>query len=154
MLKHDVGSAKRDFYSPKEVCEEMGLKHNLVVTPKPPAAVDCMAREVLITEFCQKIAKDRMGLLRGKVDPYSEKVVCEYGRSLSLIYRCSPGYQEYCTSAKKGCERLGDVFAVGLNLDHSSILPDGPDQRLQCYFSASKTAPTEQKIIPPLNLEE
>lgn len=157
MLKHDVGSAKRDFYPPKEVCEVMGLKHNLVVTLKPPASVDCMSREVLITDFCQKVEKEHpgTGLLRGKVDPYSEKVVCEYGQSLSLVFRCSPGRQDYCSSAKKGCQRLQDVFAVSLSLEHSSILPDGADQRLQCYFSSSKTASSsEQKIIPPLNLDE
>ena len=154
MLKHDVGSANRDFYELKKVCEVMGLKHNLVVSPMPPTVVDCMGREVLVTDFCLKISSSKTGLLRGKIDPYSNKVVCEYGQSLLLVFRCSPGSQSYCVSASKGCERLKNVFAVEHELVHSSILPDGADQKLQCYFSASKTEPSSSEIIPALDLEQ
>lgn len=131
----------------------MGLKHNLVVTPKPPATMDCMGREVLISDFCQKITREKVGLLRGKVDPFSKKVVCEYAQSLSLSFRCSPGRQEYCASASKGCAKLKSVFAIDLQVDHSSILPDGADQRLNCYFSHSKKSQAVQKILPTLDLD-
>jgi len=153
VLKHDVGSAKRDFHELKKVCEVMGLKHNLVVSAKPPSIVDCMAREVFVTDFCLKTSKGKTGLLRGKVDPYSNKVVCEYGQSLSLVFGCSPGKQSYCDSAIKGCERLKNIFAVEHELTHSSILPDVADRKLQCYFSASNNGPTSSEIIPALNLE-
>lgn len=142
---------KRDFYSPKDVCETMGHKHSLLVSAKPPASVDCMGRVVLLNDFCAKIEKAGLALLRGRLDPLTNQVVCEYGDGLVFSMRCHSGNSRFCESAQQGCEGIQNVFAKGLNISHAALLPDGGDHRLNCYFGHTSLNFDVQKILPPLS---
>lgn len=154
MIKHDVGAPQRDFYEAKEVCEVMGAKHTLLASPKPPATIDCMGRDVLVSDFCEKVTKEKVGLLRGRLDPFSDKVVCEYGQTVNVTYRCTEKSQSLCENSKRGCLKLRGVFARTLGLSHSSLLPDGADHRLNCYFSMNETENDAQILSSPFEAAE
>lgn len=129
----------------------MGHKHSLFITSKPPASLDCMGRSVVLTDFCDKIKKEGLSLLRGRLDPLTNQVVCEYGDGLVFSMRCHSGNSKYCESAQLGCAGIQDVFAKGLKVSHSALLPDGGDHRLNCYFTHSYQEQDVQKILPPLS---
>lgn len=151
ILSHEVTGLRRDFYAPKDVCETMGHKHSLIVTARPPAELDCMGRMVQLTDFCQKIEKSGLSLLRGRLDPLTDQVICEYGDGLVFSMRCHSGNSKYCEDAQSGCKGIQDVFAKGLRVSHAALLPDGGDHRLNCYFSHAYLNDEVQKIIPPLS---
>ncbi len=130
----------------------MGKKHSLLVSPKPPAHLDCMGEVVSLSEFCQKVhINKRFPLMRGVIDPVSNQVACESGEALTLSLRCHEGNDRYCKGAEAGCTELKSIFAFGLDLTHSSMLIDRGDQLLNCYFSKKSETDESLMILPLLD---
>lgn len=133
VLKNDVGVQKRKSFSIKEACEKSGLKDNLLVDVINSTTLDCMGRELSIRSFCQKVDGGGWQLLRGFASKSKSQVYCEYGETVSLSLSCDEEHYNYCQNPKKGCDELREVFAMTLNLMHSSLT--GRPKNLNCYYS-------------------
>lgn len=133
VLKNDVGVLKRKSFSLKQACEKSGLKDNLLVDAINSTTLDCMGRELSVRKFCQNIESDGWQLLRGFVSESKSQVYCEYGETVSLTLSCDKEHYQYCQNAKKGCDELREVFAMTLNLMHSSLT--GRPKNLNCHYS-------------------
>jgi hypothetical protein len=143
---------RRDFHAPKTACEQMGHHHSLIVTLRPPAAIDCMGSEILASDFCEKVHRtDRPALLRGLIDPVSEQVVCESGVALTLMLNCvGQTARRFCDDPKAGCEELKSIYGRGLDLNHFSVTGLGEASRLQCYFTRKTPKADELDLLEPL----
>ncbi len=135
VLKNEVGVQKRKSFSLKEACEKSGLRDNLLVEVVNSSTIDCMGREVSIRSFCQKVDSDGWQLLRGFASKSKSQIYCEYGETVSLSLSCDEDHYQYCQNAQKGCDELREVFAMTLNLMHSSLT--GRPKNLNCYYSIS-----------------
>lgn len=133
VIKNEVGVQKRKSFSLKEACEKSGLKDNLLVDVINSSTLDCMGRELSIRTFCQKIDGAGWQLLRGFASKSKSQVYCEYGETVSLSLSCDEEHYKFCQNAKKGCDELREVFAMTLNLMHSSLT--GTPKNLNCYYS-------------------
>lgn len=132
VIKNEVGGLKRKAFTLKEACIKAGFKDNLLVEASNSVTIDCMGRELNINDFCTKLNVDP-NLLRGFVSKSKSQVYCEYGTSVSLTLSCDKDHFSYCQNAKKGCEKLGQNFAIRLSLMHSSLT--GVPKNINCHFS-------------------
>ncbi len=135
VLKNEVGVQKRKSFGLKAACEQFGFKDNLLVDVINPTTIDCMGRELSIRSFCQKVDGGGWQLLRGFASKSKSQIYCEYGETVSLSLSCDEDHFQYCQNAHKGCDELREVFAMTLNLMHSSLT--GTPKNLNCYYSIS-----------------
>lgn len=151
-ITFEAEGLRRDFFTLKEACEEMGHQHNLLIKAQPPSQVDCMGRLIQATDFCLK--KERSGrppLLRGVIDRVEDQVVCETGLAVQLGLDCQGSRgRRYCDEPETGCQELGQVFARKLVLAHSAVTGLGEDTRLNCFYSAKPTTDDSLELIPML----
>lgn len=131
-----LGEAEESFEL-KSVCEEMGLKENLMVDIVNAHEIDCMGRKLKVVDFCQKKfpkLKDQTKtfLTRSYVGLATKRVYCQRADSVLLRLVCDQEHAPYCEQPKAGCERLGAVFATQLPLVESTKI----GTVLKCYYSA------------------
>lgn len=123
----------------KNVCEEMGLKENLMVDIVNAHEIDCMGRKLRVADFCQKKfpkLKDQTKtfLTKSYVGLATKRVYCQRADSVLLRLECDGEHRSYCEVPKAGCERLRSVFAAQLPLIESTKI----GTILKCYYSADE----------------
>lgn len=140
IVRFDVSQANIKKFSFKDACQVMGHKNLILVEANNNYQLDCMGRTISALDFCRTKYPEDNKLLRGYVDQKKKEVVCQSGNSAILAMTCDSKHNKYCLSPEKSCERLRNIFAHRLNLDHQSVLPSTSEyknRRLNCYFSAS-----------------
>ncbi len=133
VLKFDIVGYQRKLFSYKEVCQKMVSKHMLLVSVKNPAVLDCMGKEVKVSDFCQDKV-EKKNFLRGYANTKLEEVTCEYGVKAFLSLGCDKAHKSFCEDPEKGCTSLKKVYAHSLELDHHAFLEKDIDNVLNCYY--------------------
>lgn len=153
ILRHEATGLEQKSFSFKDVCRTVGESRTLIIERIGQNGLDCMGKKISATKFCSSQLKNEP-LLRGLVLDYEDRVVCQTGSSVSLSLGCygKSLREKYCEDAKLGCRRLGKIYAFHLESHHSSLLPDGADHRLNCYYQSIKVIDNLQepeKLIDP-----
>lgn len=144
VLKFDVTGYKRDIYSYKAVCKEMGHKELLLVAPKNVMHMDCMGKIVNITDFCLKVGPQK-NFLRGYINEKMKEVVCTRGKSAFLSIGCDKRDKVYCEEPLEGCKRLNKVYASSHVLGYHAFIEKDVDNVLNCFFQE----PAPKKVAKP-----
>lgn len=131
VLKHEVSSPQYKEFEYTEVCEVMGAKNAVLISPKSLTEMECLNKTYSLIDFCLKKFPMEKMLTRGFVDQAKKKVVCEMSESVMLSVSCDQRDLKYCFSPKKGCEELRKIYANRLEIAHFSML----EKNLNCYFS-------------------
>lgn len=131
VLKHDISSPRYKDFEYKEVCETMGSKDAILITPKSLTELECLNKSYNLTDFCLKKYPLEKSLTRGHVDQEKKKVICEMSESVMLSVSCDSRDLKYCFNPKHGCEELRKIYAYRLEIAHYSLL----EKNLNCYFS-------------------
>ena len=138
--------SSREILDPKFVCSTLGKNRNLLVTPDPPARLDCMGQKLNLTHFCRHHFSGRKNLLRGFYD--SKRVVCQFGQAVFLSLKCDGKYKNQCLSPKKSCRKFNQIVAHDLILVKASLLER---EKLNCHFMAeNKPMGETQELLKPL----
>ena len=131
VLKHEFSAlANKEFEYP-EVCESMGSKKAILISPQSLTHIECLNKSYSLVEFCAKKFPMEKNLTRGYVDLKRKKVICEFSDSVMLSISCDERDLKYCLNPKKGCEELQKIYANRLEIAHFSML----EKNLNCYFS-------------------
>lgn len=138
VLKFDITGYKRDLYTYKAVCQEMGHKNLLLVEPKNVMHMDCMGEVVNIRSFCQRVSPKET-FLRGYINEKMKEVVCMHGKSAFLSIGCDKRDKVYCESPKEGCLRLNRIYAYSHQLEYHSFIEKDVDNVLNCHFQKKTT---------------
>lgn len=133
LLKHDISKPQYKEFEYAEVCEAMGSKNAILITPKSLTEIECLNKIFKLTDFCLKKFPMEKTLTRGYVDKAKKKVVCEMSESVMLSITCDKRDLKYCFNPKQGCEELRKIYANRLEVAHFSMLT----QNLNCYFAKS-----------------
>lgn len=131
VLKHDITTPHYKEFEYTEVCEVMGAKNAILITPKSLTEMECLNKSYPLIDFCLKKFPMEKTLTRGFVDQAKKKVVCEMSESVMLSVSCDKRDLKYCFAPKKGCEELRKIYAHRLEVAHYSMLT----QNLNCYFA-------------------
>ncbi len=131
VLKHDITAAHYKEFEYSEVCEVMGSKDSVLISPKSLTEMECLNKTYPLIDFCMKKFPMDKTLTRGFVDQAKKKVVCEISESVMLSISCDQRDLKYCLNPKKGCEELRKIYAHRLEVAHYSMLT----KNLNCYFS-------------------
>lgn len=129
----------RKFHGTKESCHFLGHPHVLYVEILGPGSIDCMGKTLRLTRFCEKKYGRNVGLLRGRIDVVENKVICEFAKQASLKISCLKQQAGLCQNPVRACRSLRHKFATQLEVIHSSVVPKGTDQFLNCYFAQKLT---------------
>lgn len=114
-----------------EVCDVMGAKNVILITPQSLTEIECLNKSYGVIDFCLKKFPLETSLTRGFVDLKKKKVVCEMSESVMLSVSCDVRDLKYCKTPQKGCEELRKIYANRLETAHFSLL----EKNLNCYFS-------------------
>ena len=121
VLKNEVVGRSFKNFSLKDVCEHLGHKHLLMVSPVENHSVDCMGKAERISTFCEKKFPKSKTLLRGIVDPLEKgRVLCEFGSNVRLKISCQGKTGVLCKRPKSACENLKSFYALKLSMIRSS----------------------------------
>ena len=131
VIKNEVTSLGVTEFDFKEVCEELGVKDPVIITPVNGHSIECLNKKFSLTEFCHKKIPADKPLARGYANKESRKVVCEMASKVMFSLSCDREHIKFCKNAKNGCEKLKKIFAYRLDLAHYSML----EKALNCYFS-------------------
>lgn len=131
MLKHEISKPSFKEFEFPTVCEEMGAKNNVLISPKSLMKIECLNKTYPLIDFCLKKFPLEKNLTRGFVDTAKKKVVCEFSDSVMISVSCDKRDLKYCFDPKKGCIELGKVYAHRLEVAHYSMLAEN----LNCYYS-------------------
>ncbi|MGZ3787501.1 MAG: hypothetical protein ACXVLQ_03210 [Bacteriovorax sp.] len=131
VLKHDVSSPQYKEFDYAEVCEAMGAKNAVLISPKSLSELECLNKVYSLIDFCLKKFSKEKALTRGFVDEKKKKVICEMSESVMLSVSCDARDMKYCFDPKKGCEELKKIYAYRLDVAHFSML----EKNINCYFS-------------------
>ncbi len=131
ILKHDVSSPRYKEFEYSEVCETMGSKSAILITPKSLSELECLNKTYSLSDFCLKKFPLEKSFTRGYVDQEKKKVICEMSESVMLSVTCDERDLKYCFNPKHGCEELKKIYAYRLEIAHYSML----EKNLNCYFS-------------------
>lgn len=131
VLKHEVSLAKYEEFEYAEVCEVMGVKNAILISPKSLSEIECLNKTYSLIDFCLKKFPIEKMLTRGYVDQVKKKVICEMGETVMLTLSCDRRDFKYCFNPKKRCEELRKIYANRLELTHFSMI----EKNLNCYFS-------------------
>lgn len=134
VLKFDITGYNRKLFSYKDVCQEMGAKHLLIIDVISPLELDCMGKRVSVKDFCLKKVNPQK-FLRGYVSTKLKEVTCEMGDEALLSLACNKQDRRFCDKPQAGCEQLQKIYAFGHSLDHFSYNEKDVDDILNCYFS-------------------
>jgi hypothetical protein len=155
VLKFDVSGYKRELFSYKEVCEEMGVKHLVMIEVLDPVHLDCMGKKVNVKNFCLKKVNNG-NFIRGYINSKLSEVACEMGREAFVSIGCDKRDKHFCKNPIKGCEKLNRIFAHSHALNHYSFNEKDVDNVLNCYFSLPvklKQAKVKEVAYPPFKQE-
>lgn len=131
VLKHDITTPSYKEFEYLEVCEVMGAKNAVLISPKSLTEMECLNKSYPLIDFCLKKFPMEKTLTRGFIDQAKKKAVCEMSGSVMLSVSCDKRDLKYCFNPKKGCEALRKIYAHRLDLAHYSLL----EKNLNCYFS-------------------
>lgn len=131
VLKHDVSSPQYKEFEYTDVCEVMGTKNAILISPKSQSEIECTNKTYPLIDFCLKKFPLKKSLTRGYIDQTKKKVVCEMSDSVMLSVSCDERDLKFCLDPKKGCEQLRKIYANRLEIAHFSML----EKNLNCYFS-------------------
>lgn len=131
VLKHDISSPRYVEFEYADVCETMGAKNAVLITPKSLSEMECLNKTYPLIDFCLKKFPMEKTLTRGYVDQAKKKIVCEMSESVMISVSCDSRDLKYCFNPKKGCEELRKIYANRLEIAHYSML----EKNLNCYFS-------------------
>jgi hypothetical protein len=131
VLKHDISKPAFKEFEYAEVCEVMGTKDAILITPKSLNEIECLNKKYLLIDFCLKKFPMEKTLTRGFIDSAKKKVVCEMSESVMLSISCDQRDLKYCFNPKHGCAELKKIYANRLDVAHFSMLA----KNLNCYFS-------------------
>ncbi|MDO9181774.1 MAG: hypothetical protein Q7U04_05170 [Bacteriovorax sp.] len=131
VLKHEVSSPQYKEFEYAEVCETMGTKNAILISPKSLTKIECLNKTYLLLDFCLKKFPMEKTFTRGYVDKSKKKVVCEMSESVMLSVSCDEKDLKYCFNPKKGCGELKKIYANRLEIAHFSML----EKNLNCYFA-------------------
>jgi hypothetical protein len=131
VLKHEVLTPVLQEFSYLDVCEAMGAKNPILISPKGPNHLECLNKKYSLIDFClNKFPMDKI-LTRGFFDLVKKKVICESSSSVMISVSCESDDLKYCLVPKKGCEELKKIYANRLEIAHYGM----PTKSLNCYFS-------------------
>lgn len=150
VLKFDITGYDRTLHTYKEVCRKMGHKELLLVEQIDALHLDCMGHKVNVTQFCSK-NKEKTNLLRGFVNAQLKEVTCQYGQSAFLSVACDKRDKHLCSSPRKGCQILNEIYALEHNLFEYSFIEKDVDDVLNCMFQ-KKNLPELQKVTEKILL--
>lgn len=131
LLKHEVSLPRYKEFEYSDVCETMGSKNAILISPKSLSELECLNKSYPLIDFCLKKFPVDKTLTRGYVDQEKKKVICEMSDSVMLSVSCDARDLKYCFIPKKGCELLRKIYANRLETAHYSML----EKNLNCYFS-------------------
>lgn len=131
VLKHEISTPQFKEFDYTEVCEEMGAKNSVLITPKSLTQMECLNNTYQLIDFCLKKFPMVKNLSRGFIDKTKKKVVCEMSDSIMISVSCDQRDLKFCFNPKKGCEELRKIYANRLEVAHFSML----EKNLNCYFA-------------------
>ncbi len=131
VLKHEVSNPQYKEFDYLEVCQAMGSKNTVLITPKSLTEIECLNKNYSIIDFCLKKFPMEKTLTRGYIDFHAKKAVCELSNSVMLSVSCDSRDLVYCFKPKEGCEKLRKIYAIGLEVAHYSML----EKNINCYYS-------------------
>ena len=131
VLKHEVSAPQYKEFDYGEVCEAMGTKSAILISPKSLSEIECLNKTYQLIDFCLKKFPMEKTLTRGYADTAKKKVVCEMSESVMLSVSCDQRDLKFCFDPKSGCEQLKKIYANRLEIAHFSML----EKNLNCYFA-------------------
>lgn len=144
VLSYKVAGRVKKRFTYKEVCEDFGGKHLLLVHAVNTKSLDCMGESVDIFSFCKKKFKGKNNFLRGYINQKLDEAVCEFGESSALRISCQKSNEKWCHSPLKSCQKLREYFAFNLELSHHSQFKKERDNVLNCHYTLK--APKERDL--------
>lgn len=150
VIDHSVTLKRIEIYSIKEACIALGHTDLLMVDKKDRSHLDCMGTYEKVTSFCEKKFPKDNSLTRGYIDDTSNQVICERGQNVVLKVACDKRDVPLCRNPKKGCEKLGKIFAVRLELFRSTLVKFLKGKALNCYYSVKEN---EKELLQNLKNE-
>ncbi len=136
ILKDDVIATGSEQFSYQSVCKKMMNKDLPLIDYTNATTLDCMGTSINVGSFCLKEMPDSPTLLRGYIDPKIKRVICKKGKKVDLKITCEGDY--LCKDTELDCYKLGQIYAMRLNLDHHSSFKENKKKVLNCYFSLKK----------------
>lgn len=131
VLKHEISSPIKKEFEYAEVCDALGTKEAVLITPKNLTHIECLNKTYPLIDFCLKKFPLETTLTRGYADLAHKKVLCELSDSVMVSVSCDQRDLKYCFDPKKGCEELRKIYANRLEIAHYSML----EKNLNCYFA-------------------
>lgn len=131
IIKHEVPRAQYREFEYAEVCELMGTKDAILISPKSLREIECFNKRYQLIDFCLKKLPEEKKITRGYINSAGKKVICEMADNVSLNLSCDQRDIKFCRDPKKGCEALRKIYAIQLETAHFSML----EKKLNCHFS-------------------
>ncbi|MFT6068409.1 MAG: hypothetical protein ACJAT2_000176 [Bacteriovoracaceae bacterium] len=150
VIDHSVTLKRIEIYTMKEACQLLGHTDLLLVDKKDRSTLDCMGKYEKVTSFCEKKFPKDPTLTRGYIDHTSNQVICERGKNVVLKVACDKRDLPYCKNPKKGCEKLGKIFATRLEVFRSTLVKFSKGRALNCFYSVKED---ESETLQNLKLE-
>lgn len=150
VIDHSVTLKRVEIYSLKEACTLLGHTDLLLVDKKDRSHLDCMGTYEKVSKFCEKKFPLDKTLTRGYIDDTSNQVICERGRNVVLKVACDKRDLPLCRNPRKGCEKLGKVFAIRHEVFRSTLVKFSKGQALNCYFAVKEN---EKDLLQNLKTE-
>jgi hypothetical protein len=133
ILKDEVLSLGSEQFSYNTVCQKMLKKEFPLIDYVNANHLDCMGTHVRVGRFCDREMPETPYLIRGYVDRDKKKVICKKGKKVILKAECVGDYK--CLDTQMDCYKLGQIYAIRLNLDHHSSSIEAEKKVINCYFS-------------------
>lgn len=139
VIDHSVTLKRIEIYSMKEACLLLGHTDLLLVDKKDRSHLDCMGTYEKVTSFCEKKFPKDPSLTRGYIDDISNQVICERGKNVVLKVACDKRDLPLCKDPTSGCEKLGKIFALRLELFRSTLVKFSKGRALNCLYSVKES---------------
>lgn len=131
VYNHEIIEGRLQDYSFVEMCETMKAKNSFLITPIGLTELECFNQKFKIADFCQKKLPLEANFTRGFINIDEKKIYCETAKAVTVSIDCQS--KSGCQNSKNACEKLQNIYASKLDLNHSSIV----DGKLNCYYTSS-----------------
>jgi hypothetical protein len=132
VLNHEIIEGRLQDFSYVELCETMKSKNTMLISPIGLAEIECFNQKIKVADFCLKKLSSNANFTRGFINITEKKIYCETAKAVTISLDCEG--KTLCKNPKNACEKLQQVYAIKLEVNHSSNIAG----KLSCYFTTNE----------------
>lgn len=132
VYNHEIIEGRLQDFSYTDLCETMKAKNSILISPIGLAEIECFNQKFKVADFCLKKLNTSANFTRGFVNTTEKKIYCETAKAVTVSLDCEG--KSFCRNSKNACEKLQQVYAIKLEVNHSSNIAG----KLNCYFTSSE----------------